>query len=133
MSKSNVEFVQSVYAAFGEGRIADILAACTPDVRWEVVGSPHDAPHYGVRSGREGVQRFFVDLGGYNEFSEFTPQVFMDAGDRVVVTGHAVSRLKKNGAVVDDRWIHVFEVRDGQLAGFTEWDNSAAHAAAGRA
>jgi ketosteroid isomerase-like protein len=132
MSADSVGFVRGIYQAFGEGRIGDVVGACADDVRWEVVGDPGVAPHYGVFEGHAGVTEFFTRLGGYNEFSEFTPQSFLDAGDDVVVTGRAVGRLRENGAVVVDRWIHVFNVRDGRLAAFTEWDNSAAHAAARR-
>lgn len=132
MSQANVVFVQSLYQAFGEGRVADIVAAVTPDARWEVVGDNADSPHYGVRTGAAGVQDFFTTLGGYIEFSEFTPQDFIDGGDKIVVTGTARGRVHGTGAEIADRWIHVFHLRDGKLAAFTEWDISARHAAANR-
>ena len=40
MSNANIVHVQSLYAAFGRGDIATLLAGCAADIDWETVGRP---------------------------------------------------------------------------------------------
>ena len=59
MSNANVELVQSLYAAFGRGDVATVVAACTPDVAWHAGGRQSDFPTFGPRQGRKAVEEFF--------------------------------------------------------------------------
>jgi len=59
MSKANVAQVQSLYAAFGRGDIATLIAGLSPDVDWETVGRTSDFPTLGPRKGAGAVQEFF--------------------------------------------------------------------------
>ena len=48
MSQANVSLIQSLYAAFGRGEIATIIAALTPDMEWRLNGSRSDHPLLGT-------------------------------------------------------------------------------------
>ena len=51
MSNANVALVQGLYAAFGRGDVADIIAGLAPDVHWESGGRRSDFPTFGPRKG----------------------------------------------------------------------------------
>ena len=51
MSAANIAHVQSLYAAFGRGDIATIIAGLTPDIDWQTVGRQTDFPALGARNG----------------------------------------------------------------------------------
>ena len=126
----NLEIVQAMYAAFGRGDVGFILDQVSPDVTWETVGDPAHGGHYGARLGRAGVADFFTRLGTENDYSAFVPEVFDATADKVFVQGRAEMTKRANGKRVSERWIMAFTFKDGKVADFREWDNSAAHAAA---
>ncbi len=132
MTNPNIQFVQSLYKAFSEGRVDDIVRACAEDVRWDVVGDATDGPHYGLRAGKSGVREFFGVVAANTKFSLFEPLEFMADGDHVVVIGRSVGKAKATGLELSDRWVHVFDLKAGKLTQFREWDMSARHAAANR-
>jgi hypothetical protein len=63
MSNANVTTVQSMYAAFGKGDIATIIAGVTPDIDWHSGGRISDFPAFGPRKGPKG-RRILQDGGG---------------------------------------------------------------------
>jgi ketosteroid isomerase-like protein len=130
MSAANVSLIQSLYAAFGRGDIATIIAALRPEVEWVVNGRREDYPLCGVWKGSGGVQEFFNRLTELEEVSEFSPQVFDDAEDKVFVQGHYTWKMRKTGVTVSTDWIHVFTVLDGKVKKFLEFTDTAQFAAA---
>jgi ketosteroid isomerase-like protein len=127
-----IALVKSLYAAFGKGDIATIVAATTADVDWESVGRPSDFPSYGVRKGQAGVQEFFAIVGGSLTFSEFSPKQFHAAGNTVFALGHYVYTVKKTGKIAESDWIHVFTIADGKVKAFREFSDTARGAEAYR-
>ena len=73
MSNANIAHVQSLYAAFGRGDVATIVAGLTPDVDWQTVGRESDFPTLGPRKGTKAVEEFFRLVAENEDFSEFTP------------------------------------------------------------
>lgn len=125
MPSQSVSLVQDLYAAFGRGDVPAILAQLAPDVEWEVVGRRDDYPTFGVRHGQDGVGEFFALLAEHEAYSDFTPLSFHDAGDTVLVLGRAAYELKATGKRVATDWAHVFTLRDGKVAGFREFYDTA--------
>jgi ketosteroid isomerase-like protein len=121
VSQADVALIQSLYAAFGRGEIATIVAAVAPDIEWRLNGSRSDHPLLGTWNGSKGVQAFFDELAQVQDFSEFSPREFLFAGDRVFVLGHYATIRK---AASD--WLHIFTVRGGKVAAFLEFTDTAA-------
>jgi uncharacterized protein len=132
MSNANVELVQGLYAAFGRGEIGTITKAMAPGSTWEVVGRASDFPTLGPRRGADGVQSFFEDVGQHLTFSEFSPQEFHAVDDKVFVLGRYAMTVKKTGKPLSSDWIHVFTIRDGKVAAFREFTDTAQAAEAYR-
>ena len=120
----NTQVVKDAYAAFGRGDIPALLAMVDPGIEWTaVVGSR--TPASGIRHKREGVAKFFQDLGASMEFQSFEPRDFITQGDTVVVLGHYVGRVKATGRSYDSEWVMIFKVRDGLITWFKEFADSA--------
>jgi ketosteroid isomerase-like protein len=130
MSQADVSLIQSLYAAFGRGEIAIIIAALAPDIEWRLNGSRSDHPLLGTWKGAKGVQAFFDELAKLQDFSEFSPREFFSAGDRVFVLGHYAATMRKNGRKAASDWIHIFTVRGGKVTAFLEFTDTAEFARA---
>ncbi len=120
MSQDPLTVVQELYGAFGRGDIPTLLGMLTEDVVWAVEGRAGDYPTFGTRHGRDGALAFFQALGGIEEINAFEPRSFHPCGDTVLVQGNISLNLKTNGRGLDYDWVHIFIVRDGQVAAFRE-------------
>ena len=125
MTNANIAHVQSLYAAFGRGDIATLLAGCAPDIDWETVGRRSDFPTLGPRRGRKAVEEFFRLVGELEEFSEFSPREFYAAEDKVFVLGRYSLVIKTSGRPVSAEWVHVFTLKDGKVTRFREHTDTA--------
>lgn len=123
----NPAFVRSLYDAFGRGDLQTILDNVDPAIEWVSNGSGETIPWGGTRSGRAGVASFFQALGDNLDFEAFEPRQFLDAGDAVTVLGRSRARSKGNGGgTFDSEWAHIFTIRDGKVARFQEYYDTAA-------
>ncbi len=128
----NVALAKSLYAAFGKGDIATIIAALAPAVSWEAVGRASDFPTFGARQGPAAVQEFFALVGSNLDFSDFSPKEFFPVGDKVFVLGHYAMTVKKTGKKMESDWVHVFTVAGGKVTAFREFLDTARAAEAYR-
>jgi len=122
----NVEKLQHMYAAFGRGEIAPILDNVTDDVEWGIDTIVTEIPWYGLRRGREGVAQFFESLARDVDFQKFVPTTFLANGDEVVVTIDYEYRLRRNGKGSNSGAMHRFRIRDGKVASFRAYEDTAA-------
>ena len=123
----NPAFVRSLYDAFVRGDLQTILDNVDPAIEWVSNGSGESIPWGGTRSGRAGVASFFQALGDNLDFEAFEPRQFLDAGDAVTVLGRSRARSKGNGGgTFDSEWVHIFTIRDGKVARFEEYYDTAA-------
>jgi len=130
MTAVHIAHVQSMYAAFGRGDIASLLAGCTPDIDWQTVGRQRDFPTLGPRKGVAQVQDFFRLVGELEEFSEFSPREFYAADDKVFVLGSYTMKIRQTGKSVATEWAHVFTLKNGKVVRFREHTDTAQLAAA---
>ena len=127
--EDNVAVVRRAYENFKGGDIGGILDSLTDEVDWrlpEIEGVSFS----GGRRGRESVGGFFTQLADSQEVIRFEPREFVAQGDKVVALGTYRWRVKKTGREYGGDWAHVFTVRDGKIAGFHEYMDSAAATAA---
>jgi len=122
----NVSKVQQLYAAFGRGEINTILDNVTDDVTWGAETSVPTVPWYEMRHGRGGVGDFFSMLANEVEFDRFEPSIWAEAGDQVFVRIDYQSRYKRNGKGVTSAAVHQLTMRDGKIAKFRAFEDTAA-------
>jgi uncharacterized protein len=128
--RENAETVRRLFAAFGRGDVGVLLSLLAEDVVWFIPGPAAVVPYAGERRGHAGASQFFQLLGGAVEFESFEPREFVAQGDKVVALGTYRWRVKQTGREYGGDWAHVFTVRDGKIAGFHEYMDSAAARAA---
>lgn len=117
--QQNVDVVRQAYGAFGRGDLDGILALLDPQVAWRTPGPP-DLPTAGLRYGANEVREFFGILLKTFEITNFEPKDFLAQGDKVVVLGTSLERVKATGNAIDFRWVHVFTLRNGRIVAFEE-------------
>jgi len=130
--QENVRVVRDAYGAFQRGDIPGLVGMLAEDIDWWTPGTPEQIPYAGRLRGREAVSGFFGRLSESEEITHFEPQEFIAQGDKVVVTGNYRGRTKPGGREYDLDWLHLFTVRDGRIAAFREYVDTAALADAHR-
>jgi len=120
----NTQVVRDAYEAFGRGDIPALLALLDRSIEWTaVVGSR--TPTSGTRYGPDGVATFFQQLAASIDFKRFEPREFIAQGDKVVTLGYYNGQAKETGRSFESEWAMVFTVRDGRIARFVEFADSA--------
>ncbi|HEU0114560.1 MAG TPA: nuclear transport factor 2 family protein [Thermomicrobiales bacterium] len=117
--------VQELFAAIQRGDREAIAASLTDDVEWEVPG-PAEIPYAGVFHGRADVLRFFVIFEAAVEFESWAARQFVAEGNTVVVVGDERWRAKSTGRTADNPWVLVVTTRDGKIARFRAYEDTAA-------
>jgi ketosteroid isomerase-like protein len=111
-----VDTHRMLYAAFGRGDLATIIAHCSEDVVWGEDVLPANIPVGGIRHGREGVAEYFRDVQANLEILHFDPHTIVAEGNQVVAFIHTKTRIRKNDQVVGSTLIHHATYNDqGQL------------------
>jgi ketosteroid isomerase-like protein len=124
-TQNNLELVKEAYAAFGAGDLQKMLGLMTSDIVWEFPASKV-IPWAGTFTGPSEVARFFGALMEHSEAQLFEPLHLVAADDRVVVLGRERFRVKSTGLTWACEWAHAFTLRDGKIAGFREYTDTAA-------
>ena len=122
--QQNIEIVKRGYEAFGHGDMQALLGLFDEQIEWIASGTA-DLPTSGRRTGRQQVAEFFTAVNDTFEIQRFEPREFIAQGDRVVVTGIDVSKVRATGKVIEGEWAHIFTVRDGKVVRFQEYQDTA--------
>jgi uncharacterized protein len=123
---SPTELVKVLYTAFGRGDLQRIEGLLSPDVVWTFHGPEHLIPYAGVYKGKDGVRQFFAAVAGTIDVREIGQRQFVQQGDTVAVVGWERSVAHETGGEFFANWLHLFTIRDGHIAGFEEFTDSAA-------
>ncbi len=127
----NIQTITSVYEAFGRADLDALLAVVADDVDWGTDTSSEEAPWWGIRTGKDAVAQFFVDLAKAAETVEFTPLAFgaNDDGDVMTVVRYA-ARMRESGKTAEMHIHHWFQFRDGRIARYRGTEDTAVTLAA---
>lgn len=119
MTRSTLDLVQDLYAAFGARDEAALEGLLAPDVRWtQCPGFPGGADRTGARSVIEGV------LGGLNrEWTDFGLELeeFIEAGARVVVIGAYSGVHAQTQRSMRSVFTHVYEADGERITRFRQY------------
>ena len=117
----NTQLIKDAYAAFQRGDIAAILNSCDDNVEWQgVIGTEG-----GLRRGHAQVAEFFKQVAETTDFVSFEPKEFVAQGDKVVALGSYSAKMKPSGQSYASDWVMLFTVRNGKVAAFREFSDSA--------
>ncbi|HUK55342.1 MAG TPA: nuclear transport factor 2 family protein [Nitrospiria bacterium] len=122
--KENTSVIQKIYEAFRRGDIPFILNAVTDDIDWQMFGLK-ELPHTGPHRGRDQVARFLEKVAAETDIQKFEPKEFIAQGDKVVALGYYSGKSKASGRLLQAEWAMVFTLRDGKVARFREYADTA--------
>ena len=128
----NTRLVQSAYEAFGRGDIPALAELMADDIEWVIPGDPDEDPNAGTLHGKEAVMGWFGGLGSTLDFTTFEPREFIAQDNKVVSLVYAEATVRSTGRAVVNHEAHVWTFRDGKLARFQLYQDTAAAAAAHR-
>lgn len=122
---SSLEAVRAMYDSFAKGDVPAVLGAFDPSIHWlEAEGNPLEAgnPYMGPEAVLHGVFLYLVER--IDNFSA-APERFVDGGDIVVAEGRYTGTVKATGAPLDAQFAHVWRFRDGKVAEFQQYTDTA--------
>ena len=131
-AEENTRLAQSAYEAFGRGDMAALAEVMADDIEWVSPGDPDDDPNAGTFKGKEAVLGWFGGLASSLDFTTFEPREFIAQNDKVVSLVYAEATVRDTGRAVVNHEAHVWTFRDGKLARFQNYFDTAAAAAAFR-
>ena len=129
-AEENTRLVQSAYEAFGRGDMAALAEVMADDIEWVDPGDPDDDPNAGTFKGKEAVLDWFGGLASTIDFTTFEPREFIAQDDKVVSLVYAEATVPKTGRTLVNHEAHVWTFRDGKVARFQIYEDTAAVAAA---
>ena len=116
MSEQNVDVLRQGYDALARGDLTAALAPLDPDVRVEDHEWSLASPI--TRRGREGFVEILTTVNEGFEDVSYTPEEFMEAGDRVLVKARRMGRGSVSGVRVEEQQFHVFDFAEGRIVRF---------------
>ena len=123
MAEESVDVVRGVYEAFGRGDVAAVLGAMADDVEWyEAEGMPYGGVY---RGGQAVVENVFGPI--MRDVSNFavSPEQIIGSGDTVAVVVRYTGTGQATGKQLDLPVVHVWDVRDGKIARFRQFIDTA--------
>jgi ketosteroid isomerase-like protein len=118
----NINVIDSVYKAFGEGDIPTVLGLLDTQVEWnEAEGNAlaDGNPYIGPDAVLNGV---FARIGAEHEYFKLVNiQLHEMANNQVLATLRYNAKLKKNGALIDAQVAHLWKVKDRKVIGFQQY------------
>jgi ketosteroid isomerase-like protein len=113
-NEKNIQFVQQVYADFGNGNIDGVINALSDDISWTDPGYP-EIPYAGKRKGKNEVLGFFQGMMSAISFTSFIPQEFYFDNDAVIVKGSFSGKGNTTGKTFETDWVMIWKIRNGKI------------------
>lgn len=115
--RSNVEIIRKEYEALRRGDVSAVLEHLDPKIDWcEPPGALPPPAGGGVHRGHDAVRKgVLATLPEYWDDFRMEPELFLDAGDRVVVTGRFRCEAKETGRRVNAPCVQIWTL-DGGMA-----------------
>ncbi|HEY1333287.1 MAG TPA: nuclear transport factor 2 family protein [Myxococcaceae bacterium] len=132
-AEENTRLAQSAYEAFGRGDMPALAELMADDIEWVDPGDPSESPLAGTYRGKDEVLGWFGKLAEDVDFSTFDPTDFIAQGDKVVSLVRVEATVRSTGRPLVNDEAHVWTFREGKLARFQIYLDTAASAAAHRA
>ena len=127
--EQNKQLVMRGYQQFQNRDVQGLMDNFADDIEW--MGTESDyIPFSGTYRGKDQVAEYFMKMDQAQEAQQFEPQEVIAEGDKVVVTGRSIWKVKATGKTYENPWVHIFTIKDGKTTRFQQFNNTAAAEAA---
>src|SRR6185436_19973070 len=117
--EKNVEVVKSFLAALGRRDKQGLQALSAEDIEWIIPGE--DWPLAGTHRGHAGLVEVLQKASDEVETTYPEPSEFVAQGDRVLVVGVAIGKIKSTNKTFKDNWVFAITVQNGKVAKIREY------------
>lgn len=124
MTRSARETAEAFYASVHAGDFEQLFSVLSDDCTLEYQGPP-SIPFAGIFKGKDKCRIFFGHVAEDVDIQEFRQDEFIVDGNMVAVTGHLKLLMHATGRVYDSDYVHVHNIRDGQIARFRDFQDTA--------
>jgi hypothetical protein len=119
-----IETTKLFYSAIARGDVSGVMGVLHPQLAWtEARGFPYYSGTW--RTPQEVVDKLLVPLARDWEDFAATPHDFIESGATVVAVGVYSGTVKTTGKSMRADFAHVWRVRDGKLARFDMYADTA--------
>ena len=123
---NGVKIVSDVYEAFGRGDVPAVLGAMDAEIHWyEAEGNPYSPEGEPFVGPNAILEELFMKLVEDWDGFAVNPHTFHDAGDVVVVEARYSGTHNRTGRELDAQVCHIFTLKDGKIAKFQQYVNTA--------
>jgi ketosteroid isomerase-like protein len=112
VGRSDIEVVQTVFAAFAERDLEAVLELAAPEIEFIAVTSDYAGRTEPYR-GHEGIRQYFRDVAEVWDELRLTPTDYRMVGEQVLVTGRVSARSPARVVSGSTGW--VWRVRAGKV------------------
>ncbi|HEY2021648.1 nuclear transport factor 2 family protein [Paraburkholderia sp.] len=127
-TEENIQIVKNFFAAIGSGDKQGVLALVAEDIEWIIPGE--DWPLAGTHRGHAALVKVLQKASDEVGTTYPTPPEFVAQGDRVLVVGVAIGKIKATNRTFKDDWVFAITVRNGKLTNIREYIDTQALAQA---
>jgi ketosteroid isomerase-like protein len=108
---TNLEVVQSIYAAYGRRDFAAFFGLLDPDVE---IRQTRQLPWGGEYRGHDQARELFRKVA---ELTQTTPEPeeYVESGETIVAIGRLRGQAKQTAKEIDVRIVHAWTIRDGKV------------------
>jgi uncharacterized protein len=131
MNETNIQTVKDIYANFGSGNVAGILAVVDPNAEW-INSGPSEVPYARHRKGTAEIAGFFDAIYTNIDVTRFEPREFITANDEVIVFGSWGGTAKPTGRNFQSDWAMRWRFKDGKVTYFRSFEDMTSTVAAFR-
>jgi uncharacterized protein len=125
--EENIQTVKNFFASMGSGDRQRLLSLVAEDIEWIIPGE--DWPLAGTHRGHAGLAEV-LQSASEMETSFPEPPEFVAQGDRVLVVGVAMGKIKATNRTFKDNWVFDITVRAGKVTNIREYIDTQALARA---
>jgi ketosteroid isomerase-like protein len=126
--EENIRLVKDFFAAMGSRDKQRLLSLVAEDIEWIIPGEHW--PLAGTHRGHAGLAAVLKKASEEVETTYPEPPEFVGQGNRVLVIGVAVGKIKATNKPFEDQWVFDITVRDGKLTRIQEYIDTQALAQA---
>src|ERR1700761_3271009 len=127
-TEDNVRIVKEFFAAIGAYNKKDLLSLAAADIEWIIPGEGW--PLAGTHRGHAELAAMLEKASDEIETTYPTPPEFLAQGDRVLVVGVAIGRIRATNKPFKDEWVFDITIRSGKLTKIREYVDTQALARA---
>lgn len=121
MSDANITLVRLTYDSYARRDLAMIWKHLSPEIE---IYQAAEVPWGGMYRGHDGALELFRKLNAFTDASPM-PEEYFAAGEEVVVIGRARGTVHTTGRPFDLRIVHLWTVREGLIARFAAYIDTA--------